>query len=190
MITKIEIDLDDIDLDRFKKSVHSIIGKREWDQNQISLQHRIGITQPNESVGSISYAGDVKSDIEFSEFYDDFKNEYAVQVLKGLDFDVYRTRIMKISPKRCYTMHRDKTIRYHIPIDIAEGKSRFIFDHGEVINMEEGKCYVVNTKLEHTAMNCHPSLDRIHIVGCLEERHETSNIFVREIYDEFEINNT
>lgn len=185
MLSKIKIDVD-IDVDKLKESLYNIISLRSWEQNQISLQHRHGITDLTDGIGSLWYTDGIKSDIEFNEWYIDLQDEYIVKVLSSLPFNVYRTRIMNILPKRCYTMHRDKSIRFHIPIDTAEGKGRFLFDHGEVLNMPEGSCYILNTKLDHTAMNCHPKLDRIHIVGCLEEKHETENPFMIDIYEKFE----
>lgn len=186
MLSKIKVK-QDINVDKLKESLYNIIKIRDWKQNQISLQHRQGISNINDGIGSLWYNEDVKSDIEFNEWYDDLKQEYLIEVLENLPFKVYRTRIMNIKPKRCYTMHRDKSIRFHIPIDTAEDKGRFIFDHGEVLNMPEGSCYILNTKLQHTAMNCHPELDRIHIVGCLEEKHETKNKFMLDIYEKFKI---
>lgn len=192
MLSKIKVDID-IDVDKLKESLYSIISKREWDQNQISLQHRRGVTDINDGIGSIWYDGEVLSDIEFCEWYSDLENEYIVQVLKSLPFDPYRVRIMNIKPKRCYTMHADKSIRFHIPVDTAEDQGRFIFDdceenpHGEVLLLKEGSCLILNTKLPHTAVNCNKKLDRIHIVGCMEEKEETNNPYMLDVFEKFGI---
>lgn len=189
--TKLILDIP-LDLKLLKESLESISSKLEWNQNQISLQHRVGIEDENDGVGSLLYTN-VKSDIEFSEFYESIENEYIVKVLQVLPFVPYRVRLMKIDPKKCYTMHRDKSIRFHIPIITAEDKGRFIFDSckevpgGDVVSMEEGSLYILNTKLPHTAMNCHPKMERIHIVGCMEEKEETQDPFMLNVYEEFGI---
>lgn len=190
MLSKVKIDID-IDVQKLKDSLDSISSKREWDQNQISLQHRKGVNDHNDGIGSIYYDGEIKSDLEFCEWYDDLEDEYIVQVLKRLPFNPYRVRIMNIKPKRCYSMHADKSIRFHIPVDTAEDQGRFIFDDceeypgGEILNLSEGSCTILNTKLPHTAMNCNKKLDRIHIVGCMEEKEETENPFMLDVYEKF-----
>ena len=183
----IEFDIK-FDVAKLNESVASIASKVDWDQNQISLQHRDGVTELNDGIGSIWYKpGEAQSDSEFRNFYSEFEDEYLVQALQSLPFNVYRTRIMCIQPKRCYTIHEDKAIRFHIPVDTAERKGRFIFDHGEVLNLEEGSVYVLNTKLTHTALNAHPKLPRIHIVGCLEDVDETTHPVMQDIYRTFEL---
>jgi len=172
--------------DMLKVSLDSICSKIYYEDNQISLQHREGIESWNDGTGSLWYE-DVKSDIEYNTFYENIKNEYIVKCLESLPFKVYRTRIMLMKPKTCYSMHEDKAIRFQIPVDTADDQGRFIFDHGEVIKQEEGFTYILNTKKAHTAVNCSKKLDRIHIVGCLEEKDETDNSFLREVYDRFKI---
>ena len=78
----------------------------------------------------------------------------------------------------------------HIPIygayDTYGKGGRFIFTGtSEVLAFEEGKVVLVNTTEEHTAMNCSTEKDRIHIVTCLPERHESDNEELMKIYDRF-----
>jgi hypothetical protein len=82
-----------------------------------------------------------------------------------LDLKMYRTRVMNLKPKTCYTYHRDITKRIHIPIETNE--SCFIIINKEVKHYPaNGNYYVVDTTQYHTALNA-SMLNRIHIVGVI-----------------------
>lgn len=161
--------------------------------SQIALQHLAGTVENKhyDGVGSLWYNdGSVRSDAQFNIWNDEIENTYIVQSLKSLPFPVVRTRIMIQPPKSCYSIHQDKTIRMHIPIygayDTYGKGGRFIFtDPAEVLAFEEGKVILVNTRLEHTAMNSSTEKERVHIVTCLPEKHESDNKELEKIYDRF-----
>ena len=128
----------------------------------------------------------VSSDAVFNNWISEIEDEYLIQCLKSLPIPVVRTRIMPMRPSSCYRIHKDRTIRLHLPVENAED-GRFIFDHGEVIKMKAGHVYILDTTLAHTAMNTSTSEFRTHVVTCLPERHETTNEKLLSIYDEFGI---
>ena len=82
-----------------------------------------------------------------------------------LDLKMYRTRVMNLKSKTCYTYHRDITKRIHIPIET--NKDCFMIINKEVKHYPaDGNYYVVDTTQYHTALNA-SMLDRIHIVGVI-----------------------
>ena len=174
-----------------KRSLSSIINKIPYEQNQISLQHRSGVADLNDGIkrGETFWynkeAG--QTDMEFCNFYEKIQNEYIVECLKKLPFKVYRTRIMVLEPQTCYPLHYDKAIRLQIPIDTAENQGRFVFESGELLNLEEGSVYVLNTTERHSAINFNKYKKRTHLISCLEEKEKTNNEFVKNIYKQFNL---
>ena len=77
----------------------------------------------------------------------------------------YRTRVLMLDPRECYTYHTDPTPRMHIPVKTNEA-CMFILDD-EVVKMdEEGTVYWIDTTFPHLALNGSRE-KRIHIVGCV-----------------------
>lgn len=201
MTSIIELDIQ-FDIDKLITSVDSIRKKYPPDPKlgaQICLQHSHNYSAKHlDGCGGVWYNDmdvpaegcvvekQVESDAVFDTWIDDLQDEYAIKCLQSLPIPVVRTRIMPMRPSSCYRMHSDRTIRLHIPLHHAD-KGRFIFDHGEVIKMKSGHVYIVNTTLEHTAMNTSTSDYRIHLVTCLPEPHKTTNKELLSIYDKFGI---
>ena len=83
------------------------------------------------------------------------------------EYNLYKTRLMWVGSKTCYSMHRDETPRIHIPI-ITYPDCYFLFKTGTLQHLSAGIVWWVNTKLHHTFLNCsdHP---RLHLVGVVEK---------------------
>lgn len=91
----------------------------------------------------------------------DFK--YTNDIIQKLG--MYRTRVMRLKPQTCYTYHRDRTMRMHIPL-VTNDKCMFIIDDVVCRFPADGRSHLIDTTLRHTAINA--SLEeRIHIVGCV-----------------------
>ena len=80
------------------------------------------------------------------------------------DLQMYRTRVMRMKPKTCYTYHKDPTQRIHIPL-ITNDKCFIVIDDEVIRYPADGNHYVVDTTKMHTAVNASWH-ERIHIVGC------------------------
>jgi len=81
------------------------------------------------------------------------------------DLKMYRTRVMNLKSKTCYTYHKDLSKRIHIPVET--NKDCFMIINNEVKHYPaDGNYYVVDTTQYHTALNA-SMLDRIHIVGVI-----------------------
>lgn len=85
----------------------------------------------------------------------------------SLPVKVFRTRIMRMKPKSCYSIHKDDTPRLHIAIHPTP-ESRFLFfKPDEAIHFPcDGKIWWVDTTRYHSAMNGGTD-ERVHLVMCL-----------------------
>ena len=126
---------------------------------QIGLQSVYGIVDPFYATGRIT---DKKhKEEEFVEFCFDFP--YTNQIIH--DLGMYRTRVMRMNPKTCYTYHQDPTQRIHIPL-VTNDKCFIILDK-EVIHLPaDGNHYLIDTTKYHTAVNASHEV-RTHIIGCI-----------------------
>jgi len=92
-----------------------------------------------------------------------FDMPYVNSILS--DLKMYRTRVMNLKSKTCYTYHKDLSKRIHIPVET--NKDCFMIINNEVKHYPaDGNYYVVDTTQYHTALNA-SMLDRIHIVGVI-----------------------
>jgi len=92
-----------------------------------------------------------------------FDMPYVNSILS--DLKMYRTRVMNLKSKTCYTYHKDLSKRIHIPVET--NKDCFMIRNNEVRHYPaDGNYYVVDTTQYHTALNA-SMLDRIHIVGVI-----------------------
>ena len=92
---------------------------------------------------------------------------YTYSILEK--YSMYRSRVMKLIPGRCYSYHVEHTPRIHIPLESNE-KSFFIIDDQVFRLPADGSVYWVDTRKIHTAVNA--NLERIirtHIIGNVNE---------------------
>mgnify|MGYP001178447982 FL=1 len=85
-------------------------------------------------------------------------------------FNLHRTRLMIQLPKTALTYHKDWSQRIHLPIH-THPHCMMIIDT-QAYYLEQHKVYYADTTKKHTAVNCHPSIKRVHIVGCLDHKNE------------------
>lgn len=78
-------------------------------------------------------------------------------------YDLVRTRVLILRPKECYTWHKDKSTRLHIPVTTNES-CFLLVDNTSIHLPADGTIYEVDTTLYHTALNASRE-NRIHIVG-------------------------
>ena len=76
------------------------------------------------------------------------------------------SRVMKLSPKTCYSYHKDKSKRIHVPI--TTNSDCWIIVEKNIHHLPaNGSHYIVDTTKMHTAVNASAE-DRIHILGNIE----------------------
>jgi len=87
------------------------------------------------------------------------------------DLNLYRTRVMIMGPKTCYSWHKDPSPRVHLALETHE--YCFFVENKEIVHIPaDGYPYLIDTTKYHTAMNCTLDTKRIHLVGCVREDSE------------------
>ena len=131
-------------------------------QEQIMLQKVKG---KDDNYGIGSYGVTVSEDHPEREFnvsvYPEL--EYTNSIITELN--MYRTRVMRMSKKSCYSYHFDRTKRIHIPL--ITNKDCFMVIEDKVFRYPaDGNYYIIDTTKMHTFVNASKE-ERIHIVGCI-----------------------
>jgi hypothetical protein len=90
---------------------------------------------------------------------------YTNSVLSELG--MYRTRLMNMKPKTCYSYHWDPTKRMHIPL-LTNENNFFVIDDEISRYPADGSYYLIDTTKKHTFVNASFE-NRLHIVGCVNE---------------------
>jgi len=89
---------------------------------------------------------------------------YTNSVLSELG--MYRSRLMNMKPKTCYSYHWDPTKRMHIPL-LTNENNFFIIDDEISRYPADGSHYLIDTTKKHTFVNASFE-SRLHIVGCVD----------------------
>ena len=135
--------------------------------NGLSLQHRKDVPIPWNIVDGLErlnlYNGVPEKD--FCQIHKKFINTQFENLIN--DFKLYRSRIMIMEGKTCYSFHADSTWRLHVPI-VTNNDCVFYFpEYNQQYHLELGKVYLVNTTKKHTFINGSTN-SRIHLVGCID----------------------
>jgi hypothetical protein len=78
-------------------------------------------------------------------------------------YNCFRTRIMLMPPRQCYSIHADPTPRLHLPI-VTNSQCWMIWPHSnKCYRMPVGKLYSADTTKSHTFINGSEE-NRIHVV--------------------------
>lgn len=129
--------------------------------SQISLQGVEGINDYFYGTGKGSELKHEEKDFIVPNFP---SMEYTNSVIKELK--MFRTRVMRMEHKTCYTYHKDPTQRLHIPL-ITNDDCFMIIEDKVYRYPADGSYYLIDTTKKHTFVNA--SFDcRIHLVGCVE----------------------
>ena len=152
-----------LDIDRIKKELEILPDLKKI--KQISLQGTYDNLDPFFGVGKWSSLG-LRENYKAIDFVVPIFNiPYINSIMK--DLKMFRTRIMKLIPRECYTYHHDPTKRIHIPI--VTDKNCFIVENNQIKHLPaDGNYYVVDTTKMHTAFNGSEKVDRLHIVGGID----------------------
>jgi hypothetical protein len=152
---------------RLTEEVSQLIHEIKPEKNQISCQMlTIGSENWEESIGSLT---DLADQDEFS--YKHIPKKLQGSVLEKLinDFNGFRTRIMIMSPRKCYSVHSDPSKRIHIPI-VTNDQCWMVWPQENYCHrLLEGRSYLTDTTKPHTFFNGHSDLNRIHIVMSIKE---------------------
>jgi hypothetical protein len=141
--------------------------------SQIMLQSPAGVTDPFLGIGRTT-----EFDYEEKDFCEPtFDLSYTNSVIQHLG--MFRTRVMKMKMKTCYTYHQDKTPRIHVPL-VTHENCFFVYEDKVVRCPANGMAYYVDTRKRHTFVNSWIQ-ERIHIVGCVNDLTSSKELILREI---------
>ena len=94
----------------------------------------------------------------------EFRGTYFEEILTGLPFPFGRTRILRVPPQKCYPVHTNHSIRYHLALNTHVGAFIVYPEVGKVYHIPaDGYLYRMDARVPHTAVNCGP-LTRAHMV--------------------------
>lgn len=139
------------------------------ERNQLCLTSRVGTKDPlYDGVGKLEGA-----ESDYRVFNEEFRGTFLEtiynRVCEWSPHGIGRVRIMRMGPKSCYSMHADKTMRYHLAV--MTDRNAYLVFHGQPpfhIPMD-GHLYETDTQYKHTAMNTADTA-RIHLVFCTYPR--------------------
>jgi hypothetical protein len=151
-------------IDNFKQlqeEVLDLIKQVEFKGNQIICQ---GLpTDPADwhtGIGRIEELED-KREQEYSVLNPTLVGSCLARIIEK--YQGFRTRIMSMTPRQCYSVHYDPTPRIHIPI-ITNPEAWMVWPfHNECHRMPTGSIYWTDTTKPHTFINGYTEC-RIHIV--------------------------
>ncbi|CAB4241908.1 Aspartyl/asparaginy/proline hydroxylase [uncultured Caudovirales phage] len=131
-------------------------------RTQMSLQTN---GQANWDSGTGSRPGEAED--QWDKLHPDLVGTWWEDFFAKLPFKVYRSRLMTMQPRTCYSIHVDDNPRLHIAIKTTK-QARFIFTEPPALQFIPADSHIwwVDTTKEHSAMN--GSMEpRIHLVMCL-----------------------
>ena len=163
--------------DRFsdlKSEILTLVEKHADERNQVICQtKKPGSDDWYEGIGSID---DLEEKNEESYRFIN-PNLRGTQLEKFIEaFDGFRTRIMIMPPRQCYSVHADPTPRLHVPI-ITNDQCWMIWPFESCCKrLIEGYVHLVDTTKSHTFINGSGSEKRIHLMMCLSRKNFDSFI--------------
>lgn len=140
-----------VDLDRLRAETWSLLADVPFDdRNQVCLQTG-GINDWYAGTGAMPGGEDLS---KFDEMHPKLKGTWWESFIRNLPYKVSRTRIARLPPRKCYSVHQDFHRTLHIAIH-TNPKSYFLFiNEQRLIHMEaDGYIWYADTKRLHTAFN-------------------------------------
>ena len=152
------------DFEILQNEINNIIQKIGFEKNQIICQSLEN--NPNQwhlGVGSIEELEE-KEEKKYNHLHADLVGSYLEKIIK--QHNAYRTRIMLMNPRQCYSIHSDPSKRLHIPI-VTNDQCWMVWPKfNACYQLETTRCYLTDTTKPHTFINGGTE-NRIHIVMCI-----------------------
>ncbi|MGC4880051.1 hypothetical protein ACLQ26_27750 [Micromonospora sp. DT43] len=154
-----------VDVDRLRAETAALLDRQPLifdSTKQLALQIRSGTTDP--WYESCYQEKDIAPEREYDTLNPDLAGTYFAEVLGAFPFPVFRARILGLTPRTCYSVHRDDTARFHVAIETSEHAAFVFVEQDRVFRVPaDGDGYWLDTREVHTAMNGGRDL-RLHIV--------------------------
>jgi hypothetical protein len=153
------------DFEDLKKEVNSVIDQYGSSNIQIMCQN-IGkeVDDWQEGIGRLDLL-DVKEEEKYSFINPSIRGSLIEKYI--LHYGGFRSRIMIMNGRSCYSVHRDFTKRIHIPIETNQHAWMIWPKNSICLHLEEGYSYLVDTTKDHAYMNGSDD-KRIHLMMCVK----------------------
>lgn len=147
------------------QEVETVIQKVGFEKNQIICQSLE--TNPDcwhVGIGSIEELEE-KEERKYNKIHSELKGTYLEKIIK--QHNGYRTRIMLMPPRQCYSIHADPSKRIHIPI-ITNDQCWMVWPkNSSCYQLMVERAYITNTTQPHTFINGGLE-NRIHVIICVD----------------------
>ncbi len=131
-----------------------------------TLERVMPLLGKNNQIGVTARPGVEEAD--YSDVTETLRGTVFERLLRELPFAYGRTRLMRMRPKSCLSIHADPTRRYHFALVTNPGcyivevtEENGVFHH----ILADGRFYEMDAHRTHTAMNS-GNKDRYHLVIC------------------------
>lgn len=159
-------------LDQIELEASFFIKQYPWPkENQLCFLNTSDVPpNPYQGIGNqfaVGYPISGRLDNEFTVFNPDLKGSIFEDIYTNFPMPITRMRLMRIPPKRCYTIHSDgpKEIRYHLSIKTNEHAYFLYQDTLELMHVpRDGNFYQFDVERPHSAINFSATEERIHLV--------------------------
>ncbi len=116
----------------------------------------------------IGWLPDGARDSDYTVINPEFRGTAVEELLDKLPFPYGRTRLMRMAPKSCLSIHADSSLRYHYAIT-TNPDCYVTFkdgDRGTFCHIPaDGHLYEMDARKTHTAINASKK-ERVHLVIC------------------------
>jgi hypothetical protein len=152
------------DFQTLVQEVQTVIQKVGFEKNQIICQSlEINPNNWYAGIGSIEELAE-KEERKYNQIHSDLKGSYLERIIN--QHNGYRTRIMLMPPRQCYSIHADPSKRIHIPI-ITNNQCWMVWPNNSACHqLTIERAYITDTTQPHTFINGGLE-DRIHLVMCV-----------------------
>lgn len=157
-----------------KSEILNLVEKHADDRNQVICQTKTPNSEDwYEGIGSIDDLEE-KNEESYKFINPNLRGTKLEKIIEK--FDGFRTRIMIMPPRQCYSVHADPTPRLHIPI-VTNDQCWMIWPFENYCKrLIEGYVHLVDTTRSHTFINGSGSEKRIHLMMCLSRKNFSSFI--------------
>lgn len=146
---------------QLKDEVLSFINSVNSEHNQIMCQNLFDEDDYITGIGKLDTL-EIQNERQYKHVQKRLKGTLIEKLI--LQHNAYRTRIIILPPKTCYSIHHDLSPRLHVPIVSNEQNWMIWPQHSQCEHLSPGSVYYTDTRLPHTFINGDNTLKRIHLI--------------------------
>lgn len=121
------------------------------------------------SCGRVEQANRRINELEYTHIQPELKGSYIEKWINSFDKQLFRTRLLFMKPRTCYSVHKDFLPRIHLPVTTNPQCLMCFPQHGIMQFLQNtGHSYWVDTRQMHTFINCSEHT-RVHLVAVVSD---------------------